>query len=181
MAQSIGLHVNHSGRQQMSQVEQQMRRRIWHTCIHLDRLLSMTFGRPAMIEKQIDVPAPALIDDEYLADRGVGSQATGVLSRLGMFIYSSPLMELLEEILERFYRHSSLSQNRSSFPETTDIVTPVLVINRKLDDFAETVPDYLRVSNNSSTPGRNEDHILLQQQVLHNRFVCFSAIAHCRG
>lgn len=134
-----------------------------------------------MIEKQIDVPAPALIDDEYLADRGVGSQATGVLSRLGMFIYSSPLMELLEEILERFYRHSSLSQNRSSFPETTDIVTPVLVINRKLDDFAETVPDYLRVSNNSSTPGRNEDHILLQQQVLHNRFVCFSTIAHCRG
>lgn len=37
MAQSLGLHVDHNGRQLMPQVEQQMRRRIWHSCVHLDR------------------------------------------------------------------------------------------------------------------------------------------------
>ncbi|EME77312.1 uncharacterized protein MYCFIDRAFT_60126 [Pseudocercospora fijiensis CIRAD86] len=37
MAQCLGLHVDHNGRHSMSQVELQMRRRIWHTCVSLDR------------------------------------------------------------------------------------------------------------------------------------------------
>ena len=177
MAQSVGLHVDHNGRQPLSQVEQQMRRRIWHTCIHLDRLLSMTFGRPSMIEKQIDVPVPSLIDDECLSDRGTGVQAAGVPSRLGLFVSSSPLLELLEEILERFYRHGNLLKGQSGSPDTTDLVTPVLELNRKLEDFAETIPEYLRVFDNGSTPGRTEDHVQLQQQVLSNRYVRYAAVA----
>ena len=93
MAQSLGLHVDQSFRQSTSQIEQQMRLRIWHTCIHLDRLLSMTFGRPSMIDKQIDVPIPALIDDEFLAERGIGKQAENVPCRLGLFVSSSPLLQ----------------------------------------------------------------------------------------
>lgn len=179
MAQSLGLHVDHNGRQPMTQVEQQMRRRIWHTCIHLDRLLSMTFGRPSMIEKQIDVPVPALIDDEYLRDKGTGVQSVGVPSKLGLFVSSSPLLELLEEILERFYRHSASSKGQSSSPDTTDLVTPILVLNRKLDEFAETIPDYLR--DTGSTPGKTEDHVHLQRQVLYSRSVCCAAIASSKS
>lgn len=37
MAQSLGLHVDHSSRRSISQLELEMRRRIWHTCVHLDR------------------------------------------------------------------------------------------------------------------------------------------------
>lgn len=177
MAQSVGLHVDHNGRQPLSQVDQQMRRRIWHSCIHLDRLLSMTFGRPSMIEKQIDVPVPALVDDEFLRDRGTGVQSAGVPSRLGMFVSSSPLLELLEEILERFYRHGTSVKGQSGSPDTTDLVTPVLVLNRKLDDFAETIPEYLRVFDKGGTPGRTEDHVQLQQQVLFNRYVCCATVA----
>ncbi|KAM3421595.1 hypothetical protein BST61_g1982 [Cercospora zeina] len=170
MAQSLGLHVDQSFRQSLSQVEQQMRLRIWHTCIHLDRLLSMTFGRPSMIDKQIDVPLPALIDDEFLAERGVGKQADDVPCRLGLFASSSPLLELLEEILERFYRQSGTLKPPSSCSETADLVEPVLTLNRKLDDFAENVPQYLRIFTDTNAPG-NEDHVQLQQQVLYSRFL----------
>ncbi|WPA98880.1 uncharacterized protein RHO25_003493 [Cercospora beticola] len=170
MAQSLGLHVDQSFRQSTSQVEQQMRLRIWHTCIHLDRLLSMTFGRPSMIDKQIDVPIPALIDDEFLAERGIGKQADNVPCRLGLFVSSSPLLELLEEILKRFYRQSGFHKTPSSCAETADLVEPVLSLNRKLDDFAENVPQYLRIFTNTTTPG-NEDHVQLQQQVLYSRFL----------
>lgn len=37
MAQSLGLHVDHSSRKSITQLELEMRRRIWHSCVHLDR------------------------------------------------------------------------------------------------------------------------------------------------
>lgn len=37
MAQSLGLHVDHGSRRSITQLELEMRRRIWHTCVHLDR------------------------------------------------------------------------------------------------------------------------------------------------
>jgi hypothetical protein len=63
----------------------------------------MTFGRPTMISKQWNVQAPAMIDDEYLLMDGEGFQPTDVPSRMGLFVYSSKLFEILDEILSTFY------------------------------------------------------------------------------
>jgi len=37
VAQSLGLNVHDSGRSPSSQLEREMRRRVWHTCVNLDR------------------------------------------------------------------------------------------------------------------------------------------------
>lgn len=129
----------------------------------------MTFGRPSMIDKTVDLPIPDLVDDEYLEDRGGGVQPPGVPSRLGLFVSSCQLLELLEEILQRFYR-DGIKHNSNGVLEMTNVVTPVLDLNRRLDAFAEEVPDYLRFfGGQGKQVGRNEDHVQLQQQVLYCR------------
>ncbi|EME41620.1 C6 transcription factor-like protein [Dothistroma septosporum NZE10] len=171
MGQSLGLHVDHGSRKAVTQLELEMRRRIWHTCMNLDRLLAMTFGRPSMIGRLTDVPAPALVDDEYLSDRDIGVQPSSVPSRLGLFVSSCQLFDLLEEILELFYRHnSSVSSPKQPNGSTkaSELLAPVLDLNRRLDKFVENVPGYLQVPINGSGA---EDHIHLQQQVLYCRFL----------
>ena len=44
VAQTLGLHLNLSGPKSMSQVEREMRLRIWHTCATLDRCVALTLG-----------------------------------------------------------------------------------------------------------------------------------------
>jgi hypothetical protein len=165
MAQSLGLHVDQSGKKGNTQLEVQMRRRIWHTCTGLDRLLSMTFGRPSMIGRSTTVPIPALVDDEYLSDKIEASQPAGVQSRLGLFVSSCELFEILEEILDLFYRDGG-----NGATHTAELVTPVLDFNRRLDKFVDNVPDYLRIQGREQAPA-TEDHIQLQQQVLFCRYL----------
>ncbi|KAK4493879.1 hypothetical protein PRZ48_015064 [Zasmidium cellare] len=174
MAQSLGLHVDHSSRKSITQLELEMRRRIWHTCVHLDRLLAMTFGRPSMIGRNTDVPIPDLIDDEYLGDRSIGSQPETTHSRLGLFVSSCRLFDLLEEVLELFYRDSSgvVSHRQiQGVTRTAELLTPVLDLNRRLDEFVEGVPDYLQVPARPALAATHDDHIHLQQQVLYCRFL----------
>lgn len=173
MAQSLGLHVDAANRR-ISQLALQMRRRIWHTCVHLDRLLCMTFGRPSMIDRSIEVPNPALIDDEYLEEQADGRQPQGLPSRLGLFVSSCTLFELLEEILSLFYRDDSgVSSQRQAHGATkpTDLLAPVLDLNRRLDKFVQGIPEYLSISASDHASPSREDHVHLQQQVLYCRFL----------
>jgi hypothetical protein len=165
MAQGLGLHVDAHGRRLMSNVEEQMRRRIWHTCVHLDRLTATTFGRPSMIRPVVDVPLPDILDDEQLADGNLGAQPEKP-SRLGLFVYSSRLFELMGEILDRFYRHGAPKR------DAADIVTSALEFNRRLDDFAANLPEHLRVlGQNEPASPPTEDYVQLQRQVLNCRFL----------
>ncbi|KXT11592.1 hypothetical protein AC579_3123 [Pseudocercospora musae] len=148
--------------------------RCWNSlglAIRMAQLLAMTFGRPSMLGTTTDVPIPGAIDDEYLADRGVGIQPANVPSRLGLFVSSCRLFELLEEVLERFYRDGPSQKQPNGTETPADIVGPVLDLNRRLDVFEQSVPGYLRVFDQGSINGRNEDHVQLQQQVLYCRFL----------
>lgn len=138
------------------------------------RLLAMTFGRPSMIGRSTDVPIPDLIDDEYLGDRVVSSQPQNTRSRLGLFVSSCTLFDLLEEILELFYRDSSgvVSHRQiQGVTRTAELLTPVLDLNRRLDEFVEGIPDYLQVPARPAYEAIHEDHVHLQQQVLYCRFL----------
>lgn len=138
------------------------------------RLLAMTFGRPSMIGRATDVPIPDLIDDEYLGDRSMGTQPANIYSRLGLFVSSCRLFDLLEEILELFYRDSTgvvSHRQLNGATRTAELLTPVLDLNRRLDQFVEGVPDYLQVPARPSAAATHDDHVHLQQQVLYCRFL----------
>jgi hypothetical protein len=144
------------------------------TAADKSRLLAMTFGRPTMLSTSWDVPVPALIDDEYLNNATEGFQPEGKPSVLGLFVSSCYLFELLEEILNSFYSGEpfpDLSKQEKASEMAKAFIAPVLQYNRRLDNFIDSVPNYLKLGHYGDTTKYNSNSVALQQQVLYCRFV----------
>jgi hypothetical protein len=134
----------------------------------------MTFGRPTMISTSWDVEAPLMIDDEYLRIDGEGVQPADTPSRMGLFVCSSRLYEILNEILSTFYTvHTGQPPLKQTPSETRSerMLINVLTFNRRLDNFLASVPQYLQptVTTSSTAVQQKSNHIRLQEQVLHCR------------
>lgn len=129
----------------------------------------MTFGRPAMITRSWDVPTPVLVDEEYLHRSNEPSQPPDVPSRLGLFVYSTKLYDILDKILTVFYNEPVTAQAPTSsltYIPIQDVLSNVLDYNRQLDVFHGSIPDYLRFGLHSEHSG-----IQLQAQILTCRLV----------
>lgn len=134
----------------------------------------MTFGRPTMISNNWDVPMPALIDDEYLRTDGVGQQPPGIPSRIGLLVSSSSLFTILDEILASLYSENlrnNLSEILQDDTRVQEMILGVLILNRRLESFVDTVPDYIRgaISTNR-VPKEQITSVQIQEQVLFCRY-----------
>lgn len=133
------------------------------------RLLAMTFGRPTMVNSTDGTPVPSLIDDEYLRMDGEGIQPKAVNSRMGLFVYSCRLFEILNDILSSFYSVAD-STDPVSESRLQDMVSEVLSFNRRLDNFITSLPDYLKTAQSSQVViSERNNSTNLQQQVLYCR------------
>lgn len=134
----------------------------------------MTFGRPTMLSKSWSVPVPSLIDDEYLRVEGDGVQPPDVPSRLGLFVSSCRLFELLDEILSSFYAEDSgtgLPKQLESESRAREMIVDVLNFNRRLDKFIDSIPEYLHTADSSRMiTSESNSCRSLQQQVLYCRY-----------
>lgn len=124
-----------------------------------------------MISTTWKVPFPSLIDDEYLSTQGEGQQPHGIPSRLGLCVWSSKLFLVLDDVLLRLY-----SPNQNSIHVITDsefnlreIVSDVVVLSRRLDEFFESIPSYLRMPSDPDSSNQVEGSVAIQQQVLYCR------------
>lgn len=129
----------------------------------------MTFGRPFMVGDSYTTRFPSMIDEEYLQETGVGRQPPQAPSRMGLFVGSCNLFEILRDILTAFYLGNGLSK-RDNDGTIQEIIEDVLNFNRRLDAFSSSLPDYLKAPNSSRPPAAERDnYINLQQQVLYCR------------
>ncbi|KAK0114201.1 hypothetical protein ONS95_013701 [Cadophora gregata] len=171
-AQTLGLHSESTARRPARQITREIRRRVWHVCVTLDRLLAMTFGRPAMIARSWDTPIPLMIDDEYLEAEEEGHQPTNRPSRLGLFVFSSKLYDILDKILVTFYT------TETPTPMSTDdsvqkLLSNVLTFNRQLDNFRNSIPEFLKLPTRDDPPGphMNISSIQIQARILNCRYL----------
>lgn len=124
-----------------------------------------------MISTTWKVPFPSLIDDEYLSTQEEGEQPHGIPSRLGLCTWSSKLFLVLDDILLRLY---SPNQNNvhviteSEF-NIQEVVSDVIALSRRLDEFSESIPKYLRMPSNQDSSNLREESVVIQQQVLYCR------------
>ncbi|KAK9364506.1 fungal-specific transcription factor domain-containing protein [Lipomyces kononenkoae] len=170
-AQGLGLHSNEASVHLKSQLDREMCRRVWHTCVLLDRLIAMTFGRPTMISGSWDVIAPSMIDDEHLRRKGEGIQPPNSPSQMGLFVYSLKLFDITNEILSELY----IRQSRGASPDepcqkpwSPEQLLKVLSISSKLDRFDDTLPDSLRPGHLS---GAENEPWYLYIRILLLRFI----------
>ncbi|KAF7860876.1 hypothetical protein EAF04_008394 [Stromatinia cepivora] len=178
-AQGLGLNTENN-LHRADQLSIEIRRRVWYSCISLDRLLAMTFGRPTMIRTgSWDVQEPAIIDDQYLSADSQGIQPSELHSRMYLFVYSLRLFDIMDEILLELYvlqgGKSGSNSSKDFDPWSVRDLASILTINAKLDDFQENVPKILKdvnlftLENNSFTP--SQLHLMLQSRILRSRFL----------
>lgn len=141
------------------------------------RVISMTFGRPAMISRISSgaVPLPVIVDDEYIpvGETSEPSQPADQPSIMGFYAKSLELYEIMNDVLLSLYKpipddltdeaHDFYFNNVISEGERT-----IFDLDRSLTRWARNLSSHLR--RDSSVPSDNQ--IFCRQRiVLHARFV----------
>ena len=179
-AQSLGLHLPETSEVVSSPRIRELLRKVWHGCVLMDRFLSMTYGRPAMIGKRsaAAVPLPAAIDEHYLSGdpNRRDSQPENQPSILDFFIESLGLYRILNEVLLNVYAAdpqagANIDEWGCFFPRRYDEERSFsfLDLDRALTLWERGLPCHLRDFNHAK---QNDIHFR-QAVVLRQRLVKF--------
>ena len=152
-AQSLGLHLPETTQSITSPARRELMRKVWHGCILMDRVVSMTYGRPPMVSPAVSsaVPFPIAID-EHLLSSNVGQVMFGHgPSVMDFYLETLKLYEVLFDVL------TSLD---SSTVETSDFQS----IERRLIDWDRKLPAHLKTSWVQDNP--QDSRFFLRQSVI---------------
>ncbi|KAJ9203744.1 transcriptional regulator family: Fungal Specific TF [Paecilomyces variotii] len=183
-AQSLGLHLPSTISRFESLQEQRLARIIWYGCVLMDRVVSMTFGRPTMISEPSYswVSLPATIDDDESTSPsgrdGPGKRADEP-SLINFFERSLELYEILNVILVRLYSSNPegrLNDGRSYYcsqKESSDGEREVFELDRALAEWCRRLPPHLRDGESAANPIFQRQSIVLRSRFLHVRMLLF--------
>ncbi|KAJ9645506.1 hypothetical protein H2204_001086 [Knufia peltigerae] len=175
-AVSLGLNLPFNGSySRRNQLQREMRRRAWHTCVIFDRLLALNLGRPMMVGSINDFPLPQAVDDEYLLEDGEGVQPAHQESRIILFIHCIKLFEIQRDTLLALYTKEAsikLSGKLHLSGWSEHWLSELLKINHSLEEVEEALPDQLRL-----TPlADHHEHGRFQSNVFNGRFLYIRAL-----
>ena len=162
---SVCLYLNEYGRNNPTQATS------------FPRVMSMTFGRPAMISKVSSgaVPLPLLVDDEFISENAAAEpmQPSGQPSLLAFYAKTLELYEIMNDVLlslyrpitddgaddiHEFYFNKTLNEGEHSIFE----------LDHNLTLWARSLPAHLRVG---AAPERDNPVFFRQGIVLNARSV----------
>lgn len=170
IALALGLHVEDSRSQgQYNHEEIEIRRRVWHGCIMLDMVISVSLGRPTMLHHGSKVSLPGTVDDMdvFREDGGVADQT----SRLTFFVESIKLSRILGRILSVVYRQNGAKGDILERSEDLGSFSQIVELDTELCDFVDGIPDALRWAKQVNDTTMPNQITILQHQsnVLHAR------------
>jgi hypothetical protein len=179
-AQSLGLHLPETSEKTVSPRKRELLRKVWHGCIIMDRITSMTYGRPTMIGKDLAaaVPRPLGVDEDRLLDFGPVPKPDRP-SLVDFFVETLSLYEILYDILVAFYSSSMADDSPGegkwaryfggSEPDTNKNPS-VHAIDRRLIRWEANLPSHLKTERPSSHPETNR-YFVRQAVILRQRYV----------
>lgn len=157
MAQNLGLHYRETSERIESPRKRQLYRKVWHGCIMMDRIVSLTFGRPTMIDRKTAsmVPLPLNQDDIHLSHEPAseGTQNIQGPMVIDFYIETLKLYEILHEILTRLYDSAEEMQDvawSSASPLEAEKLAPLLDLDRNLTVWFDNLPDHLNTNHKQS-------------------------------
>ncbi|KAI0465831.1 putative transcriptional regulatory protein [Xylaria cf. heliscus] len=136
VCRNLGLHAD-TDLSSSNQLNREMRRRVWHICLTLERLYSSVLGLKTMVDIDCAVPLPANIDDEYLNEEGTGVQPTGTPSIIEATLVTINVLQVIEDARKLTYR---------SAEQDIDLheLTQVLQLNSEIDKIEASLPLHLK-------------------------------------
>ncbi|RAH50362.1 transcription factor domain-containing protein [Aspergillus brunneoviolaceus CBS 621.78] len=185
-AQSLGLHLPQTSARLRNPQEKQLARKIWHGCVLMDRVISMTFGRPSMIAKASggSVPLPATVDEEYIPSAGTAIiQPAGRPSVMAFYAKSLELYEILNDILLSLYNPNPDESPEDVYDfyfnkQTTEGGHTMFELDRALTKWSRTLPEHLRGDASLAYGDKMFYHqsVVLRARFLHVRMLLFRPI-----
>ncbi|KAL4933264.1 transcription factor domain-containing protein [Aspergillus undulatus] len=186
-AQSMGLHLPQTSACLQSPQEQQLARKIWHGCVLMDRIISMTFGRPAMISKAsyASVPLPATIDEEYIASASGTevAQPGGQPSIMAFYTKSLELYEIMNDVLLSLYTPVPEESFDDAYNfyfngKATGGELTIFELDRALTRWCRSLPSHLRgeIASVSGSAVFYRQSVVLRARFLHVRMLLFRPI-----
>ncbi|RDW80270.1 hypothetical protein BP6252_04908 [Coleophoma cylindrospora] len=156
-AQSLGLHLPETSERQSDIRTREMFRKVWHGCILMDRLVSITYGRQCMIgpKMAMAVSLPLAIDEENLLVGDVWQHTIQAQqpSLINFYISSLKLFQVLHDVLPGLDDTDSRNQPTNGYHNTSSGNFPsiegrpsIFEIQQRLSRWEETVPEYLKIS-----------------------------------
>ncbi|KAF5003709.1 hypothetical protein FDECE_9759 [Fusarium decemcellulare] len=163
MAQSLGLHQSLSMRKNEGARETEIARRVWHGCVFMDRVLSMTFGRPSMVADWLSdaVPLPLMIDDDFLdtQTKAAATRPDGRTTEVAFFIKSLELYRIVNDSLLRLYMGP---KEEATIENDNDTLASVLQLDSRLTQWVRSIPCQLSTAFKAA----DEDFIFQRQRIV---------------
>ncbi|KAE8358215.1 fungal-specific transcription factor domain-containing protein [Aspergillus caelatus] len=145
MAQYLGIHLSQSTSFPESSSHEEYKRRTWHGCVWLDRVLSATFGRPVMIPKWLfnSVPLPSMINNQFFGTQTEGSvlRPDGRPCVMAFAVKAMEFYQILDDILVNLYLNSTKDDRCEGK------LTHILAIDARIQTWNKSLPDHLRAQS----------------------------------
>ncbi|KAL1893047.1 hypothetical protein Sste5346_006728 [Sporothrix stenoceras] len=138
-AQSLGLHLPGDDTGALPLAERELRRRLWHGCVLLDRMVSVTHGRPTMISSELCAAVPLPLCATQAAERGAHYDGPS----LSFFIKSVKLYEIMNQVVSTFYSPAAAT-NMAGAKGEKDALAMLLKLDEDLLEWERGLPEYLR-------------------------------------
>ncbi|PYH87115.1 hypothetical protein BO82DRAFT_349623 [Aspergillus uvarum CBS 121591] len=181
MAQSLGIYQHQPPSASETAALREQKRRTWHGCVWLDRVMSATLGRPGMIPSWLfnSVSLPAMIDDEFIDTQATSSalRPDGKPCILAFAVKAFELYQLFDKILQKIY----LGPNGGEDYENKLI--PILEFDREIQAWEDSLPVHLRYHSSMTRDALTDRQaIVLRIRLLHVRIVSLrpALIRHCK-
>ncbi|KAF7513314.1 hypothetical protein GJ744_009735 [Endocarpon pusillum] len=186
IAEGLGLHLPETSVRIDDVHLRELVRRLWHGCVVMDRILSMQFNRPAMVDKlgSNSVPLPNAVDDEHM-DRGQPSDCPPVIA---FYIKTLEVFEIMAKVMKNSASlnrgvgtHTSRDQYNLLFGDSNiNHLTETLQLDQSLMIWASSLPSHLRSDCTSSANPYNaifhRQANVLRSRYLHSRILLFRPI-----
>ncbi|KAL6916560.1 hypothetical protein FSST1_008055 [Fusarium sambucinum] len=176
MAQGLGLHLPETSSSRSDLGERELLRRIWYGCVLMDRMVSVTHGRPAMISQHLakSVPLPT----ESTTSEPCKTQNPEYYS---FFVRSVRLYEIIHKTMMAFYSHIQDSRSKEketySDPESSDgeddDLDRVVQLDRCISRWESKLPNHLRwdlLESNTDKIAQRQA-VILRMRFLHARIL----------
>ncbi|KAI5916998.1 fungal-specific transcription factor domain-containing protein [Camillea tinctor] len=141
-AMRLGLH-SQSRTNRFRGLEREVRKRLWFGCFVLDRTLSMTLGRPPIIQdSHMNLELPLDISLDQLEPQTAIIDGVSISNTSSFFIATIQLYQVLGSIITKIYNNNMDDENGELPLET---VGDVLAIEDKLRHWKTSLPESLRL------------------------------------
>ena len=176
-AQSLGLHFTETSESAVDVRTRELLRKVWHGCILMDRVVSMTYGRPCMIgpKASLAVPLPLPIDEEYLAPDASQPQPVKRPRTFSVefYVLSLKLYDIMHDVIFSFYSVNGQVCQPADGKDLTFLdqgQNSVFEIERRLSSWVDSIPDHFRLTSvDTPRAGTLEATLHRQAVILHQR------------